>query len=96
MEQTLEQAAEEYVTSYPQCYNMGEIQGQVACKGFKDGAQWQRNSVWHSPSEEPENFPVLAVGFLTVRLFFQDDRIRFGAYDKWAYISDLLPNDKEG
>ena len=41
MEQTLEQAAEEYVTSYPQCYNMGEIKTTNKYNGGILGGTYQ-------------------------------------------------------
>lgn len=71
-------------------------------RGFRDGAQWRINSVWHDAHEEPQRSGMLIASNedgnyilcgpnnsnwkQTVKLF----RIM-----NWAYIIDLLPERKE-
>ena len=68
-------------------------------QGFKDGANWRINSVWHNASEMPENKFALVEydcfpkghGYMVV----PDPREVIGAITRWAYIEDLIPNNEE-
>lgn len=70
-------------------------------KGFKDGAEWRINSVWHEGSEKPDTDK----GDLLVTVtdeFGKDVHFRQNAYYvikygcvRWAYINDLIPNTEE-
>lgn len=68
-------------------------------QGFKDGARWRINSVWHDASEMPENkfslveydCPLTGHGYVVV----PDLREVIRAITRWAYIEDLLPSKEE-
>lgn len=59
-------------------------------KGFKDGAYWRINSVWHNPNEEPATYDNL--------LIIENKNAEFGLgyrFDpartrRWAYVKDLI------
>lgn len=72
--------------------------------GFRHGAEWRINSVWHSPKEEPEAYRLILVEFtyedgdLGYELGLKQICLSEEAASnmvRWAYISDLLPNRKE-
>lgn len=61
--------------------------------GFRRGAEWRINSVWHSPDELPR------IGSYVVAVY-EDSHIYFGKVKDysnsvpvktWAYIDDLMP-----
>lgn len=68
-------------------------------QGFKDGAEWRINSVWHDASEVPEKKPALVEyshfpkghGYLVV----PDPREVLESITRYAYIEDLIPNTEE-
>lgn len=68
-------------------------------QGFKDGANWRINSVWHDASEVPEKKPALVEyshfpkghGYLVV----PDPREVLGSITRWSYIEDLIPNGED-
>ena len=71
-------------------------------RGFREGAQWRINSVWHETSELPSRSGYLAVlchnGIMetihhTIGIGFQEMQLK--GYSKWAYVDDLLPDRKE-
>lgn len=77
---------------------------------FVLAANWRINSVWHSPTEAPEeNKPILVAfedeigGNAYYRIYFHPQIIKTwlekkGLLDKilyWAYLDDLLPDGKE-
>lgn len=73
-------------------------------RGFREGAQWRINSVWHDVSEKPENrryilvdkeYRIQAVWKQDVEDDWLNDVNYFGV-TRWAYVSDLLPERKEG
>lgn len=65
--------------------------------GFKAGAEWRINSVWHDANEKPK------IGELIIVEVY--GKIwDYGKYDvcdtihpkaRWAYIKDLIPNTEE-
>lgn len=68
-------------------------------QGFKDGANWRINSVWHKDIQNGKTKKPILVKFDN-RLFnlFEDIRDLKGIEDKvsiFAYIEDLLPNKEE-
>ena len=111
---TIEQAAQKYADAY--CpdessvgYALGKKVGYI--RGFKNGAQWRINSVWHDASEVPEANKRVLVCFEDVIGEYVYYRIRafkpnvlknwnMGNFslDKvlyWCYLDDLLPERKE-
>lgn len=69
--------------------------------GFKRGASWRIDSVWHEASEEPErNRIYLAqLGDSAFDTFYDSgnwERFSRGVnMQRWAYAEDLLPDKKE-
>lgn len=77
--------------------------------GFKAGAKWRINIVWHDASEKPiYNKPILMYcffgGCFNYKVSYNDDILTNRAWDywsfenclvKWAYIEDLLPENKD-
>lgn len=67
-------------------------------QGFKDGAKWRINSVWHNASEIPEESDryilIESISYDGIRCY---NVICARNYDKhpfnerWAYIDDLIP-----
>ena len=84
---------------------MAKAQGTVY--GFKQGAQWRVNSVWHDASEKPkfkgkvekEMFMLFCnskkYGLMLISQDEWDDFVERGMFHKWAYVDDLLPERKE-
>ena len=74
-------------------------------KAFISGAQWRINSVWHDareiPLPESRIFYEDTNGIVDVMHFFDGDK--WDGFDdygfeiaRWAYVSDLFPERKEG
>lgn len=67
-------------------------------QGFKDGANWRINSVWHTMDVVPEREVLLALhGYgRTITIKWNGDMKwkgmdKFFRAEKWAYMDDLLP-----
>lgn len=60
-------------------------------KGFKDGAYWRINSVWHSPNEEPAKFCDLLIIKHKDGEFELEYRFDPASTKRWAYVKDLIP-----
>lgn len=68
-------------------------------EGFKDGAEWQKNSVWHSPDEKPvaSNSILIDCGYGRYRVIHRSatkswkQLVKGYNIIRWAYIQDLLP-----
>lgn len=62
--------------------------------GFKKGAKWQINHVWHNATEIPEIAQILLVeyedGHHSTPILYTGKANRDG-WKKWAYVKDLLP-----
>lgn len=62
-------------------------------RGFKEGAEWRINSVWHEASELPRSLKLIIIedsnGEFDLGYGITNSTIR------WAYIADLLPDRKE-
>lgn len=74
-------------------------------KAFAEGAQWRINSVWHDKEEEAINFGKWLIildgkdSVCVARRYPIDDweeMIETYHIERWAYVSDLLPERKEG
>lgn len=71
-------------------------------QGFKDGAEWRINSVWHDIKEMPENNRMILIimqhDIPTVigpdNTFFKEE-IKDRHIQRWAYVEDLKPNTEE-
>lgn len=64
-------------------------------QGFRDGARWRINSVWHDASEEPTKFCDLLLIKLNNGEFDLGYEIPAKAAS-WAYVKDLLPIKEDG
>lgn len=65
-------------------------------QGFKDGAEWRINRVWHDSTEKPMPGKLLLVN----TLYGGYDLCYYGEYVwntvmTWAYVKDLIPNTEE-
>lgn len=72
-------------------------------RGFREGAQWRINSVWHDTNEKPEKgryilvdkeYRIQAVWKQNIEDDWLNDVNYFGV-TRWAYVDDLLPVRKE-
>lgn len=71
-------------------------------QGFKDGADWRINSVWHDIKEIPENNRMILIimqhDIPTVlgpdNSFFKEE-VKDRQIQRWAYIEDFIPNTEE-
>ena len=82
---------------------MAKAQGTVY--GFKQGAQWRINSVWHDVSEEPKEHKLVLIeddfcgepdyGVWQAPFPKWKDSIVHFSSKRWAYLDDLLPERKE-
>ena len=72
--------------------------------GFEDGAQWRINVVWHDRIEKPDTSKELILMYPngSVRVTLLNPNLTFDGFlsvdtfIKWAYVSDILPERKEG
>lgn len=72
-------------------------------QGYRDGARYYINSVWHDSKEIPKYpFAILAIRSdgSCEKVFFTDitrwkSLIKRCGFVKWAYIKDLMPNKED-
>jgi len=69
-------------------------------RGFRDGAQWRINSVWHDAKTETprNNEPIIGITgkiWCYMGLCGETAKEICPEMKKWAYISDLIPERKE-
>lgn len=77
-------------------------------QGFKDGADWRINSVWHDAKDVPQPFRAFVILHDTENDFMMltqhsitcdsDYNVIYQENDNmiaWAYIEDLIPNTEE-
>ena len=69
-------------------------------QGFKDGANWRINSVWHDASVNPDTdkgdlLLIIKDGF-GKNVYVRQDAYYVRKYGcvRWAYIEDLIPNNE--
>ena len=97
---TIDKAAEEYI-------HRDKTVGMTRRKAFSDGARWRIENAWHDTCEIPEPEKDCLVeykdggGNVFARLDWRSEYEWVNAchYDRilrWAYVSDLLPDGKEG
>lgn len=72
-------------------------------RGFREGAQWRINSVWHDRAEKADTSKELILMYSngSVRVTLLNPNLTFDGFlsvdmfIKWAYVSDILPERKE-
>lgn len=64
-------------------------------QGFKDGANWRINNVWHKPNEEPVSFCSLLLIENSNGEFDLEYKFDPATTKRWAYVKDLIPNMEE-
>lgn len=107
-QQQIEQAAEEMMPYSKDGSSAGRsVFGKHYKRGFRAGAQWRINSVWHDAGEKPkfkgkvekEMFLLFCnsqkYGLMLISQDEWDDFVERGMFHKWAYVDDLLPERKE-
>ena len=65
-------------------------------EGFFVGAQWRINSVWHNMNEKPNGMFVILADFGQEEYSLGINLEGMESAKRWAYVSDLLPEKKEG
>ena len=94
--ETIERAAME--TARKACAHFDEAFEYA--NGFVTGANWRINSVWHDAGTElPDSRCDILVLFRGGGCEMTDSGTRFdlwAAVSRWAYVSDLMPEGKEG
>lgn len=62
---------------------------------YREGALWQRNSVWHDVSEKPQNNKECLVKTYPndAYMVMTSNSEHFRLVKMWAYIDDLLPTE---
>lgn len=70
----------------------------IACKvGFRQGARWQRNHVWHKRTEQPKDDSLVLAMRGSAGLIAGpnhdgwEDTVKHIGLETWAYLSDLTP-----
>ena len=98
--ETIDKAAMEYsgLTDNPKDPNARER--GCLCIAFSDGAHWRINSVWNEANKEiPIPFSPILVehddGRFSVNMVGGNMKSCPLAWERWAYIDDLLPYGKE-
>lgn len=70
-------------------------------RGFREGAQWRINSVWHDANEKPDKNQLVV--FECKKTYGNGYSVNFGenygllknVLLSWAYMKDLIPERKE-
>lgn len=108
--ETIEKAAKKHANAYcpdenPAGYSLGKKTGYI--RGFKNGANWCIDSLWHDKDENPkfkgkvekEGLLLLYSFGQCVLLYLDKDEwehlLSYATFVKWAYIDNLLPDGKE-
>lgn len=101
----IERYADDYSVGIVPAYSVGDFARYQIADAFEAGAQWRINSVWHNNSVRPgEDCDVLVE--TKHRIIFDRYDTDYNELDsgtdweteviRWAYVSDLLPERKEG
>lgn len=91
------------------CETKTDAEGKINLQnGFKTGADWRINSVWHDAKDVPQPFRAFVILHDTENDFMMltqhsitcdsDYNVIYQENDNmiaWAYIEDLIPNTKE-
>ena len=72
-------------------------------RGFKEGAEWRINAVWHNyPEEKPNRYTATLVETRNgIRVLIEKSTLGWNFYarsldvTRWAYLDDFLPDRKE-
>lgn len=71
-------------------------------RGFREGARWRINSVWHDASEIPQHSGLLIVICKDGKAVLcgpnnsnWETTVKIFHIVRWAYLDDLLPERKE-
>lgn len=94
---TIEKSASETLLNKP--FELGITTIWYFKKGFKEGAEWRINSVWHEANKEiPMPFrPILVEhddGKFSVNMVAGNMQSCPMAWSRWAYVDDLLPMER--
>lgn len=102
--ETIEKTAKEYAKDKyggenAKQYAIAQI--HAGRDGFIDGAQWRINSVWHDAETDipRENEPIIGITdkrWCYMGLCGEAAKGICPEMTKWAYVSDLMPDRKEG
>ena len=98
----IEKAAKETLVNEPAELQATKI--DAFQRGFVAGAQWRINVVWHDRIEKPDTSKELILMYSdgSVRITLLNPNLTFDGFlsvdtfIKWAYVSDILPERKEG
>lgn len=69
--------------------------------GFKTGAEWRINNVWHDKSEIPDLSQDILIIFkneictILIGAVHTLSELKHIDYTNWAYVKDLLPEENE-
>lgn len=63
--------------------------------GFRKGAEWRINNVWHKPNEGPVSFCSLLLIENSNGEFDLEYKFDPATTKRWAYVKDLIPNMEE-
>lgn len=94
----IEKAADEFADRE---YEISDIDRTPLYKGFYHGADWRISSVWHDVKERPERKRKYLAQCKNDRFNVIPDSMDWDNFYKkaeiirWAYIEDLLQNNKE-
>lgn len=65
-------------------------------QGFRDGARWRINSVWHGTEKLPDVGKLIIVDVASdYDLCYYEDCQVWKSARKWAYIEDLIHNKED-
>ena len=78
------------------CASKDEVLTDFGSSCFIEGAQWRINSVWHNMNEKPNGMFVILADFGQEEYSLGINLEGLESAKRWAYVSDLLPERKEG
>lgn len=99
-QEQIQMQADKYADKYAKEYGLSDDTAFGMSLGFKAGANWRIESVWHKPDEEPDPLKgYLLVGIKPkdvnkiIYIFQNADYVLQFSCIRWAYIDDLLPEE---
>lgn len=85
----------QYCGGHNSAYDCGECGADEFNEGFRVGAEWRINDVWHDArTENPEPCELVLVETfdMNIDLFMTyDGKSDKSRWERWAYVTDLLP-----